>query len=87
MKETLMTTDGILELMPRHNIPESRENYLAQDYFGNPPAKLPAEEEFRLPNQFSSSDDQGFDFVSPVVSATSRTAPKAAGRVSQALTR
>jgi hypothetical protein len=47
-----MATDAILELMKRHNIPESRENYLSLAYMGNPPAKLSAEEEFQLPNQF-----------------------------------
>jgi hypothetical protein len=47
-----MAIDAILELMKRHNIPESRENYLAIAYFGSPPAKLSAEEEFQLPNQF-----------------------------------
>jgi len=38
--------------MKRHNLPESRENYLALAYMSNPPAKLSAEEEFQLPNQF-----------------------------------
>ena len=47
-----MATDTTLELMKRHNIPENRENYLALAYMGNPPAKLSAEEEFQLPNQF-----------------------------------
>jgi hypothetical protein len=52
MKETLMATDTTLELMKRHNIPLTRENYLAIAYFGHPPARLSAEEEFQLPNQF-----------------------------------
>jgi len=47
-----MATDTTLELMKQHNIPLTRENYLAIAYFGNPPAKLSAEEEFQLPNQF-----------------------------------
>jgi hypothetical protein len=47
-----MATDAILEMMKRHNIPESRENYLALAYMGNPPQRLSAEEEFQLPNQF-----------------------------------
>jgi len=47
-----MATDTTLELMKRHNIPESREIYLALAYMGNPPAKLSAEEEMQLPDQF-----------------------------------
>lgn len=47
-----MATDAILDMMKQHNIPESRENYLALAYFGNPPAKLSAEEEFQLLDQF-----------------------------------
>jgi hypothetical protein len=44
--------DAILDMMRRNGVPESRENYLALAYMGNPPAKLSAEEEFQLPNQF-----------------------------------
>jgi len=47
-----MAVDAILEMMKQNNVPLTRDNYLALAYFGNPPAKLSAEGEFQLPNQF-----------------------------------
>ena len=34
--------DAILEMMKRHGIPETRENYLALAYLRNPPDELTA---------------------------------------------
>ena len=47
-----MATDATLELMKRHNIPLTRENYLAIAYFGNFPEELDAEAEAELPLEF-----------------------------------
>ena len=47
-----MATDAILDMMKQNNVPLTRDNYLALAYMGNPPARLSAEEEFQLPNQF-----------------------------------
>jgi hypothetical protein len=47
-----MAADAILDLMKRHNIPLTRENYLDIAYFGNPPEELDAEAEAELPLEF-----------------------------------
>jgi hypothetical protein len=41
--------DGIMDMMRRHNIPVTRENYLDFAYMGEPPQELSAEEEMNLP--------------------------------------
>jgi len=44
--------DPILDVMQAHNIPLTRENYIALNYLGNPPEELSAEEEAELPEAF-----------------------------------
>jgi hypothetical protein len=46
------TDDGVLALMRRYGIPETREEYLQLAYMGDPPAELNAEQEANLPLQF-----------------------------------
>ena len=53
--------DAILEMMKRHDIPETRENYLAVVYVGNPPDALSAEQELELPRQFQLDPPEQFD--------------------------
>jgi hypothetical protein len=43
--------DIVLEHMKKHNIPLTRENYLALAYLGDPPDELGAEEEAEIPDE------------------------------------
>ena len=52
--------DAILEMMKRRGIPETRENYLALAYLGDPPQELSAEEELQLPVQFQIEPPEEF---------------------------
>lgn len=52
--------DAILEMMKHHVIPETRKNYLALAYLGNPPDELSAEQELELPVQFQLEPPEEF---------------------------
>lgn len=44
--------------MKKHNIPLTKENYLAIAYFGDPPEHLSAEEEAEIPQEIQSSNHE-----------------------------
>jgi hypothetical protein len=52
--------DANLDMMKRHGIPETRENYLALAYVGEPPDELSAEQELELPRQFQLDPPEEF---------------------------
>ena len=52
--------DAILATMKHRGIPETRENYLALAYLGNPPKELSAEQEAELPEQFQIEPPEDF---------------------------
>jgi hypothetical protein len=43
--------EPLLEYMKKNQIPETRQNYLNLNYFGQVPDPIPAEEESELPNK------------------------------------
>lgn len=47
----------IIERLKKEGLPVTRENYLQFAYLGDPPAKLSAEEEDALPEQFQFKGD------------------------------
>jgi hypothetical protein len=52
--------DVNLDMMKRHGIPETRENYLALADVGEPPDELSAEQELELPRQFQLDPPEEF---------------------------
>ena len=48
----------VLDYMKKHNIPLTRENYLAIAYFGDPPDELDAEGEAEIPEEIQSSNHE-----------------------------
>ena len=49
--------DNVLEMMKKAGVEPTRENYIRWAYFGTPPAKLSAEEESLLPEQFQKMEN------------------------------
>jgi hypothetical protein len=46
-----------LELMKKHNVPLTRQNYLDIEYFGNPPDEIGGEIEASIPQEIREAED------------------------------
>lgn len=54
----MSNTDAIVNKMKKLGVAHTRENYLDLAYMGAPPAKLTAEEEEHLPEEFQSNEEK-----------------------------